>query len=79
VQGVADLVVMLPEEMWLVDFKTDQITTADLAGKVKSYEVQLQLYAQALARIYHRPVSETWLHFLALKRSVSLHTAVTGR
>ena len=75
VQGVADLVVMLPEEMWLVDFKTDQITAADLAGKVKSYEVQLQLYARALTRIYHRPVRETWLHFLALKRSVALDTA----
>ncbi len=25
VQGVADLIVLLPEEIWLVDFKTDEL------------------------------------------------------
>ena len=37
VQGVADLVVMLPEEIWLVDFKTDRLTPAELAEKLKLY------------------------------------------
>jgi ATP-dependent helicase/nuclease subunit A len=72
VQGVADLAVLLPDKIWLVDFKTDQITSSELADKVKIYEPQLKLYAQALARIYHRPVAEMHLYFLALGQSVTL-------
>jgi hypothetical protein len=30
------------------------------------------LYALALARIYRRPVTEIWLHFLALRQTVRL-------
>jgi ATP-dependent helicase/nuclease subunit A len=75
VQGVADLVVLLPEEIWLVDFKTDQLKPADLPAKVKLYELQLRLYARALSRIYRRPVSEMHLHFLALKRTVEVKPA----
>ncbi len=69
-QGAADLAVLLPKEIWLVDFKTDQISAAELPERVKEYEVQLRLYARALGGIYGRPVTEAWLHFLALGRSV---------
>ena len=72
VQGVADLAVLLPEEIWLVDFKTDHFTSAELGERVKLYEPQLRLYALALARIYRRPVSQIYLHFLALRRSVAI-------
>lgn len=70
IQGVADLAVIRPEEIWLVDFKTDCIGKGDVAGKVRAYEPQLRLYAQALSRIYRRPVSQCWLHFLALGQTV---------
>ena len=33
VQGVADLVVLLPEEIWLADFKTDEIRRGRVAGQ----------------------------------------------
>ena len=72
VQGAADLVVVLPGEIWLVDFKTDQMTAAELPEKVKFYELQLRLYALALSRIYGRPVSRVYLHFLALGHSEPL-------
>ena len=69
VQGVADLVVLLPEEIWLVDFKTDDIRRDGLADKVKGYAPQLKLYARALEKIYARPVTARWLHFLAAGRT----------
>ncbi len=69
VQGAADLAVFLPEEIWLVDFKTDQMSLPDLPGKKKLYEPQLRLYAQALSKIYARPVTRVCLHFLALRHS----------
>ena len=72
VQGVADLVVLLPEEIWLVDFKTDDLRAGELPAKTKMYAPQLKLYALALAKIYARPVSACWLHFLSLRRSVSV-------
>jgi ATP-dependent helicase/nuclease subunit A len=66
VQGVADLVVLLPEELWLIDFKTDAINGGkQLAEKQKLYEPQLKLYAVALSRIYARPVCASWFYFLA--------------
>jgi len=70
VQGVADLVVLLPEEIWLVDFKTDEIRTDELPLKIRSYTPQLKLYARALAKIYSRPVTACWLHFLSQNHSV---------
>jgi ATP-dependent helicase/nuclease subunit A len=70
VQGVADLVVLLPEEIWLVDFKTDEVRAGELPSKIKMYSPQLKLYARALAKIYSRPVSACWLHFLSQNRSV---------
>jgi ATP-dependent helicase/nuclease subunit A len=72
VQGAADLAVLLLEEIWLVDFKTDQITASELPGRVRQYEAQLRLYARALSMIYGRPVTEAWLHFLALGQPVSV-------
>ena len=72
VQGVADLVVLLPKEIWLVDFKTDQVRAAELAEKIKIYEPQLKLYARALVKIYSKPVANCWLHFLAARKTVEV-------
>jgi ATP-dependent helicase/nuclease subunit A len=72
VQGVADLVVLLPNEIWLVDFKTDEVRVADLPAKIKIYEPQLKLYASALAKIYSRPVTNCWLHFLSAQKTVDV-------
>ncbi len=72
VQGVADLVVLLPREIWLVDFKTDAVRAADLPAKIKTYTPQLKLYARALAKIYARPVTQCWLHFLSAQRTVTV-------
>jgi ATP-dependent helicase/nuclease subunit A len=70
VQGVADLAVLLPGEIWLVDFKTDEITANELREKKRLYEPQLKLYALALEKIYSRPVTERWLHFLSARKTV---------
>ena len=68
VQGRADLVVLLPKEIWLVDFKTDEVSTDELAPKIELYTPQLKLYARALAKIYSRPVTNAWLHFCPHKQ-----------
>jgi ATP-dependent helicase/nuclease subunit A len=72
VQGVADLVVLLAKEIWLVDFKTDDVRADDLAEKIKTYRPQLKLYAHALEKIYSRPVVDCRLHFLSARRTVEI-------
>lgn len=72
VQGVADVAVILPKEIWLIDFKTDRFDTAQLREKIEYYEPQLYIYATALEQIYKKPVTEIWLHFLSLQRSERL-------
>lgn len=72
VQGVADVAVILPKEIWLLDFKTDRVTASELAKKTEMYRPQLDLYARALERIYDRPVTECRLHFLAAGVTVPL-------
>jgi ATP-dependent helicase/nuclease subunit A len=72
VQGVVDLAVIMPEEIWVLDFKTDHFAEDELEAKVNLYRSQLALYAQAIGRIYERPVTWTGLHFLAIRRTVEL-------
>ncbi len=69
VQGVADLVVLRPQEIWLVDFKTDQAGNGGLPQKIKNYTPQLRLYAAALEKIFSRKVTLRALHFLAARRT----------
>jgi len=72
VQGVADLVVLLPEEIWIADFKTDAVRPADLPDKKRLYAPQLKLYALALEKVYSRPVTARWLHFLSARQTVEV-------
>ncbi len=69
VQGIADLVVLVPTEIWVVDFKTDRLGS-EQQMQAKGYEQQLRLYARGLSQIFQRPVTEAWLHYLALNQSV---------
>jgi ATP-dependent helicase/nuclease subunit A len=71
-EGKADLAVILPNEIWLVDFKTDRVKESELAERAKLYSVQLSLYARALAEIYRRPVTQSWVYFLAAREAVRL-------
>jgi ATP-dependent exoDNAse (exonuclease V) beta subunit len=72
VQGVVDLAVILPEEIWVLDFKTDHMNATEFVEKTHNYQRQLRLYACALRHIYGRPVTRSWLHFLSSRQSVSL-------
>jgi ATP-dependent helicase/nuclease subunit A len=73
IQGAVDLAALLPDEIWLLDFKTDSFPADLLEEKIEVYRPQLALYAAALAKIYHRPVTRRWLHFLGRRHSADLH------
>jgi ATP-dependent helicase/nuclease subunit A len=64
VQGVADLIVLLENELWVLDYKTDHITPEKVAERAQFYAPQVRLYGLALSRIYRRPEVRLFLHFL---------------
>ncbi len=72
VQGVMDLTMIRFDEIWLLDFKTDRLKTSDLEERVASYRPQLEIYKLALEKIYHRTVTNTWLHFLNIRKTIAL-------
>jgi ATP-dependent helicase/nuclease subunit A len=72
IQGVADVVVILPEEIWLLDFKTDDVPPAALDDKVRLYLPQMGAYAAALKKTYRREVTKRWLHFLAVDQTIPM-------
>ncbi|MEO7300639.1 MAG: helicase-exonuclease AddAB subunit AddA [Verrucomicrobiota bacterium] len=71
-QGVIDIAVILPNEIWLLDFKTDRVKAGELTARIKHYEPQVTLYAEALQKIYGRPVTNRWLHFFNADETVSI-------
>ena len=72
VQGTIDLAVIRGDEMWILDFKTDALKESGLKVALENYAPQLRLYASALGRIYTRPVTKRWLHFLTLRNTVEV-------
>ncbi|MDQ6632862.1 MAG: helicase-exonuclease AddAB subunit AddA [Verrucomicrobiota bacterium] len=79
VQGALDLAVILREEIWLLDFKTDEINNGEMEKKAAFYKSQIALYAEAIGRIYHRPVTQCWLHFLKNGATVSMRTEASQK
>src|SRR5690606_23501896 len=70
IQGVIDLAVLLEDEIWIVDFKTDRLSEEEVDARAHEYRFQLRLYAHALTRIYNRPVTQAWLYFVAARLAV---------
>jgi ATP-dependent helicase/nuclease subunit A len=64
VQGIADLLIMNPEGLHLIDYKTDRVTPKQLPQRVKLYENQLRLYGGAAQAILQQRVAGKWLYFL---------------
>lgn len=75
VQGIVDLAVISPGDIWLLDYKTDEIPVTAIAERARRYQPQIELYRRALARIYGRPVTRAWLHFLGPGVTVAMDEA----
>jgi len=67
-QGVVDCALVEEDGITVIDFKTDYVTEETVADRVRYYSPQVQTYAQALARIYQKPVKEAVLYFFHLDR-----------
>ena len=59
-------------ERVLVDYKTDQVKSGDVTEHAREYELQLQLYAQAIAKAAGRGPDRAVLYFLRPNMAVDI-------
>lgn len=71
-QGVVDCAMIEDDGITIIDFKTDYVTEETLPELTARYAVQVQTYAQAMHRIYRKPVKAAYLYFFRLDRFVAV-------
>ncbi len=69
-RGVIDLIFEQPDGWVIIDYKTDDITAADIASAVNYYGAQLTHYAQHWQQVTGHPVTELGLYFTRLDHYV---------
>ena len=71
-QGVVDCCIETPEDLLIIDYKTDHVFTEEqIASRCRLYASQLRAYALALSRIFEKPVRKCVLYFLSCGKAVS--------
>ena len=70
-QGVVDCAI-IDDGIAVVDFKTDYVTEETVTERARQYAPQVEAYAQALERIYQKPVREAVLYFFRLNKIVKV-------
>ena len=67
-QGVVDCAMIEEDGITVIDFKTDYVTDETLSSLVDHYSIQVRTYADALHRIYRKPIKASYLYFFRLNR-----------
>lgn len=62
-QGVVDCALLESDGITVIDFKTDRVTAATISETAENYRSQILAYADALKRIYQKPVKAVMLYF----------------
>ncbi len=71
-QGVVDCALLEEDGITVLDFKTDRVTEQTLPQAAERYRIQLETYADALSRIYEKPVKQKMLYFFHLGELVEI-------
>jgi ATP-dependent helicase/nuclease subunit A len=64
-QGVIDCAMIEDDGITVLDFKTDFITQTNLQDKISHYRIQINTYAEALSKIYEKPVLKKYIYFFS--------------
>lgn len=72
IQGIIDAYYETAEGLVLVDYKTDRVQRADGQDLAEKYKVQLEYYAEALARLTGLPVVKKLIYSFALHQVLSV-------
>jgi len=75
-QGVVDCLLIEPDGLTVIDFKTDAVPPGREKERAARYEGQLRAYALAVGRVFGRPVARCVLYFL--KTGAEVTVAISG-
>ena len=67
-QGVVDCALVEDDGITIIDFKTDNVTEETVCNAAMRYKEQVEIYADALSRIYELPVKAKRLYFFQINR-----------
>ena len=73
VQGMIDMLIRTQSGLFIIDFKTDNITADRCIERAKIYHTQLALYARAAADIFGSNVLKKCLYFLKPANLIELN------
>jgi ATP-dependent helicase/nuclease subunit A len=71
-QGVVDCAIIDDDGITVIDFKTDRVTEETLPTVAQHYRPQVTAYAEALKRIYQKPIKEVALYFFEAEQFVMM-------
>ena len=71
-QGVVDCALLEDDGITVIDFKTDRVSDSTLPDAVGRYRPQVDVYADALSRIYGRKIKAKYLYFFKLGQFVEV-------
>ncbi|NOZ19496.1 MAG: helicase-exonuclease AddAB subunit AddA [Planctomycetes bacterium] len=73
-QGIIDCLIETDDGFLLLDFKTDDVSAEEISARIQEggYATQLSHYADAVARIFGRPVRVKYLYFFTPREIVAL-------
>ena len=71
-QGVVDCALIEDDGITVIDFKTDKVSEDTLPQKAAGYRPQVHAYAQAMRRIYGKPIKKRLLYFFHIGRFVAV-------
>ncbi|MFL6711692.1 MAG: PD-(D/E)XK nuclease family protein, partial [Sulfurifustis sp.] len=72
VMGIIDRLLIAPDRLVLVDYKTDRTESGDFSALVSRYTPQLRLYAEGVRRLWPGRSIEAVLLFTQARMSVSV-------
>lgn len=71
-QGIIDAYIDEPDGLVLIDYKTDKVIDDAARELTERYQVQLELYARALAKLRRKPVKEKIIYSVAKNEVIVL-------
>jgi len=70
VQGAVDLCFVESDGIVLLDFKSDRVKEEQ--SLIKAYSEQLNIYSEACAKIFNKPVKEKIIYSFSLKKEIKI-------
>lgn len=69
-QGIADCVFVENDQLVIVDYKTDYVSSEEVL--IERYKEQLQIYRHALSQCFNLPVNQTLIYSFALEKEIEV-------